>query len=209
MEWCGEQLIQNIKSTCSDLDTEGAVLTCGTDIASEYRSSLFRHGPAKCTALEAGSEGLRECLIISSKDIDKAFLGVFEGWEKVRAGGDADSQVVSALKDTITCLEGLGYENVDTEILFDWQRFDSPQDGKERENLLTQEQKDLRAELRMPSDSCAKRNGLYAAQDVAWAAELEKLHENEPDTVQILIDEGLLEALRLRGIEAILKGERL
>ncbi len=122
--------------------------------------------------------------------------------------GDADAEVVRAVKDTITCLDDMGHENVDADLLFGWQRFEHPDEWKAREEALTQEDKDSIAELHEPSRDCAKKNGLFTAQDTAWIAELERLDQDEPETVDILIQEGLLEALRKPGVEAFLTGDR-
>ena len=56
--------------------------------------------------------------------------------------------------------------------------------------------------------SILKKNSLFTAQDTAWIAELERLDQDEPETVDILIQEGLLEALKKPGVETFLTADR-
>ena len=207
-QWCVGQLDQKVRDDCSSLATADAQLACGESIVQEYKTFLIRMGPYKCGSLAAGSEGLMECLSTANTDTEKAFIAIYEAWGKVRAGGDAASEVVTALKDTVTCLEDLGHENVDAELLFGWQRFENPADQKERESARTQDQKGLIATLHEPSRDCAKKNGLFTAQDTAWIAELERLDREEPETVEVLIQEGLLEVLKKPGVETFLTADR-
>ena len=206
--WCGEELVDRVDTTCSGESTDAAIQTCAENIVSEYRATSFRHGPAKCAAYDTGSQRKQSCLTRSSDDVDKQTHKMIEAWEKVKADGDEDDDVVSAMKDTVTCLEDLGHDDVDTALLFGWQRLETHHDLKDREAGLTQKQKELRDELLEPSQSCAKKNGLFDAQDTAWAAELQRLHDDEPETVQALIDAGLLEILQKPGVEHFLTGER-
>ena len=207
-EWCSEQVTAEVKSGCSGLDTENAQLACGEEIVAEYKSFSIREGPFKCKGLSSGSQRLEQCLLTSVEDIDKAFIAIYEAWGKVRARGDADSEVGTALKDTIKCLEDMGHEDIDADLLFGWQRFEHPVEHKARKDSLTQEDKDSITELHEPSRDCAKKNGLFTAQDTAWIAELERLDQDEPETVDILIQEGLLEALKKPGVEPFLTGDR-
>ena len=191
-EWCSEQVTAEVKSNCSGLATEDAQLSCGEEIVAEYKSFSIREGPFKCKGLSSGSERLEQCLLTSGEDIDKAFIAVHEAWGKLRARGDANSAVVTALKDTITCLEDMGHEDVDADLLFGWQRFEHPDEKIAREEALTQQDRDSITELHEPSRDCAKQNSLFTAQDTAWIAEPDRLDQDERETVEILIQEGLL-----------------
>ena len=139
-EWCSEQVTAEVKSGCPDLDTEDAQLACGEEIVAEYKSFFIREGPFKCKGLASGSERLEQCLLTSAEDIDKAFIAIHEAWGKVRARVDADAEVVRAVKDTITCLEDMGHEDIDADLLFGWQRFEHPYEEKAREEALTQQE---------------------------------------------------------------------
>ena len=207
-KWCSEQISAEVNSNCSDLVTEDAQLACGERIVEQYNTFLIREGPFKCKGLASGSDRLEQCLLTSGDDLDKGFVALHEAWGKVRIRGDADPEVVTALKDTITCLEDLGHLDVDADLLFGWQRFEHPVDHKARKDALTQEDKDHIAELHEPSRDCAKKNTLFSAQDTAWTAELERLDREEPETVDILIREGLLEALKKPGVESFLTADR-
>ncbi len=117
-EWCSEQVGAEVKSNCSGLATEDTQLACGKEIVAEYHTPLIREGPFKCKGLASGSERLEQCLLTSAEDIDMALIAIYEAWGKVRARGDADSAVVTTLKDTIKCLEDMGHEDIDADLLF-------------------------------------------------------------------------------------------
>ena len=149
----------------------------------------------------------RACLAQSADDLDKGFFAIFEAWEKVRIGASRDAGVAKAAVEVADCLESKGFEDVDEELLFPWQRLESPAEAKAREGRLSRREKDLRADLLPPTRDCAKQHGFYDAQDGAWTAELVRLNREEPETVADLIREGLLDALRKPGVVVFLTGE--
>ena len=205
--WCSDQITSHVRSACSGRQTTAEQISCGREALANVKSFIYRNGVYQCLGVMDGSSK-RECINQSTDDLDKAAIKMFKAWNKVQIGADGDPEVASAMKDVTTCLEELGFENVDLDLLFNWQMFVSPASGKDWEERLTQAQKTLRAEATEPSKSCAKQNGLYEAQDAAWIAELERLHREEPETVKILIDEGLLVALKKPGPEVFLTGDR-
>ncbi len=110
------------------------------------------------------------------------------------------------MKDVISCLERLGHEKINPELLFPWQMLESPKDNDERESRYTTEEKASRLELWEPANQCAKQSGLYEAQDATWLAEVERLAQEEPESAKPLLDAGLLKVLKQPGIAAFLKG---
>ena len=170
--WCGEEVTQHLVSACSGMDTTEAELSCARDALADFRSFPYEAEPWKCVAI-SDVEDRGQCAIRLDDDISKTIDRLLEAWAKVRIRADSDPEVVSAMKDTLSCIEELGHEDVNPDLLFNWQRMDSPAARKEREEGLTQAEKDLRSDWVEPSKSCAKKNGLYDAQDTAWAAELE------------------------------------
>ena len=206
--WCGEQLLRHVAKTCSPQPTEAGQWQCGEGIVAGYDSFIVRYGAAKCAGISAMSSEKNACLRKSADDLDKGFFAIFEAWEKVRIGASRDAGVAKAAVEVMDCLESKGFEDVDEELLFPWQRLESPADAKAREGRLSQREKDLRADLLPPTRDCAKLRGFYDTQDAAWTAELERLDREEPDTVADLIREGLLDALRKPGVVVFLTGER-
>ena len=208
MDWCAETLSDHIDDTCSGEPGADAQIACADNILASYKSFTYKLGPWRCAALESGTEDIQSCLTRSAEDTDKGYEALFEAWGEVRYGGDRDARVVTALKDVTTCLSDAGYPDVNVDLLFNWQRADHPHDHKTREERLTDSEKTLRSDLVEPSRDCAKKNGLYTAQEAAWTDELNRLHRMEPRTVQILIDEGLLDALGKPGASVLLTGEQ-
>ena len=118
---------------------------------------------------------------------------------------DQDAEVITAMKDVVSCLERMGHEKINAELLFPWQRLESPKDNDERESGYTAEEKTAHIKLREPADQCAKQSGLYAAQDAAWLAELERLAREDPEQAKPLLDAGLLEILERPEIATFLR----
>ena len=202
-EWCMEQLIDHVEQECSTqpADTQRQ---CGENIVQEYRGHLFRYGVAKCMGISGDAE---DCFIQSSEDFDKAQTNLFKAWNKVRTTGNQEPKVVQAWAATIVCLADEGFRNVNQDILFPWQNFDLPEEYLAKEDALTDDDKELRETIVGPSQDCAKQERLFAAQDAAWTAELQRLNEAEPELVADLIREGLLEELEKPGVTIFLSGE--
>ena len=204
--WCTEALAIHVAETCRPMPLDEQ-RQCGEDIVAEYDSFFFRHGPAKCAAIFPGARGQRGCSLQSSEDFGKAMTNLWEAGDKVRVGGDRDPEVVKAWEATVSCLEVKGFKNASRDVLFEWQRFDLPPDKRELDGRLSAQDKDLREQLIQPSRDCAKQEGLFEAQDAAWAAELRRLNKAEPALVADLIREGFLEALEKPGVTTFLSGD--
>ena len=204
---CSEQLSNAVRDQCRSLPTEAEQLACGNEIAGEYNSVFFRYGPDRCGGTRPGSDARATCVEQAMGDFFKSFEDMWEAWRKIRIGGDTDPAVTGAMKDTVTCLEGKGFEKVNTDLLFGWQKVGSPAESKAREGRLSPEEKELRDTIREPSRDCAKEHGLFEAQDKAWTTELRRLDKDEPELVADLIREGLLETLEKPGVAMILTGD--
>ena len=198
--WCMEELADHVKETCHTKPTTTEQRQCGEDIVQEYDSFGLRKGPPKCAGLGVRTNARAECYLDSSKDTGKVFDNLYEAFGKVRIGGDRDPDVVKALEDTITCLEDQGFKDINQDLLFGWQKTKRLQDRQAQEALLSEQDKDLRERLIEPSQSCAQQEGLFEAQDAAWAAELRRLQNAEPELVTDLIRGGYLEALEKPGV---------
>ena len=199
--WCFEQLEGHVEDTCSSKTTAAAQRECGETIVAEYESYVFRVGTIKCSAISPAGDR-RDCLRDSSIAIKNAQGNVFDAWAKVREAGNQDEKVVKAFEATNQCLKEEGFENVDANLLFSWQKVARPTDRRAAEL-----EKELRETLLKPSISCANEAGLFEAQDEAWAGVLASLAESEPDLVKDLINEGFLNALREPGVSVYLSGE--
>ena len=216
VHWCTNQIRTQVNTNCRPLGTLEAQRQCGDDIVADYKLVTLRYGP-QCSGLTGdltapisdtpprGPRPSTACLQEMTDKGLKAVFDMYEAWTKVRIGGNRAPAVVAAWKDVDACLEGKGYEDVDRELLFIWQRL-GPGTDKEQQYLsaMRPEAMELGQELTEPSRDCGKRHGLFDAQDTAWAAELRRLDEEEPATVEHLIQEGLLEALEKPGTAKLL-----
>ena len=172
----------------------------------EYDSGLYRLGSFRCSGID-DEDVHRECTTASWEDFFGAQETKIAAWERIRVAANQDSNVTDKLDATIACLDGAGFAGVDPDLLFQWQHGLFPSEYKAREDRLTEAEKDLRERVREPSRDCAHREGLFAAQDAAWAAEIRRLQEAEPEAVYEIVREGLLEALERPGEPTYITGD--
>ena len=205
--WCGDQLLEHMIDTCRSLSTGDAQRECGNEIALEYNSLLFRNGAIKCAAIAPGSAAQSDCIGESAQSFDNSMDDLFKAWDLVRIAADQDEHVVKARENTVACLKDRGFENPKLELLFQWQAWDTPKEYLDNEAALSAAQKALRERLLKPSQECATEEGLFAAQEVAWAAELKRLKESNPQIVAGLIREGMLDELEKPGLATFVTGE--
>ena len=204
--WCNEEFSKLVISACSGLATSEAEHNCGREELADVSDYFIREGPIQCDAV-TDSSYQQECFSESYQNWEKFFSGLYEMWPKVQLAVARDAAVATAQRDVITCLKALGYQNIDSELLFPWQIFEDPTVYEERESQYTEAEKAIRLELWEPADQCAKQHGFYQAQDSAWLAELERLAKDAPEAAKPLLDAGLLEILQAPGVAAFLRTE--
>ena len=204
--WCLAQLTREVADTCGQETDTAAQLRCGESIVAEYSTTFLHDSSAKCVGITEGAPRV-ECFRHSSEAVIKALDSIWDAVEKVRIAGNRYPDVVKAMDDVITCLEGKGFDRVNHDLLFGWQKTLRPSEQQARNEKLSPADKELRDRMVQPTMDCSKQEGLYDAQKVAWATELRRLDEEEPELVEVLIREGLLEALEKPGITIVLTGE--
>ena len=205
--WCAEEMFERVTNVCKLHETAEEQHQCGRDIALEYNSYSFRTSPYRCGGI-SDSNARMECSREAFEDQAKDADNLFDAASKVAIGGNRDPKVVTAMKDTMTCIEEQGFKNVDPYLIFTWQRLAPILEWKAREEQLSDADKDLRLQVRQPSIDCAKQHGLFVAQDAAWAAELRRLDKEEPALVAGIIRNGFLEVLEKPGVPPIIGGGR-
>ena len=203
MSWCDEQISVLVRANCQGSGDWADEVNCADRELENARSYFIRSGFYRCFAITE-SDARERCGAEVGGLLNDQFYGLWDAWPKVRHAANRAPAVVSALGDVVACLEALGYEQVDTGLLFQWQRFDNPDTFDQREEDYTPEQKAARSELAEPADQCARQAGYYAAQDSAWTAEVERLYQEEPETAQPLRNEGILEILQAPGVAPFL-----
>ena len=203
--WCAEELSNRIISLCAGLSDSEAEHNCGKRELANVSDYFMREGPIQCDAI-TDPDHQQNCFAQSYEQWEKHFAGLFAIWPKAQQAVAQDPAVATAMKAVISCLERMGHEKINTELLFPWQNLESPEDSNRRESGYTADEKTARIELRQPANQCAKQSGLYAAQDDAWLAELERLTKAEPEQARPLLDAGLIEILKRPGIPAFLSG---
>ena len=84
--WCMEQLPRLVLDTCSSLPNAAEQRDCGESMMASYDSIILRHSAARCAGITRSRSEKDACLMQSAEDADKAFLNIFQAWEKVRLG---------------------------------------------------------------------------------------------------------------------------
>ena len=202
--WCTDELSNRIISVCAGLSDSEAEHTCGQRELANVSDYFMREGPIQCDAITA-PDHQQNCFAQSYERWQKHFAGLFALWPKAQQAVAQDPAVIAATKAVLSCLERMGHEKINTELLFPWQKLESPKDNEKRESGYTVEEKTARIELWEPADQCAKQTGLYEAQDDAWLVELERLAKEEPEQAKSLLDAGLIEILKGPEIAAFLR----
>lgn len=204
MGWCTEEIMLQVQETCSLLETADEQRRCGREIADQYESISIRFGLVACAGITDSVEQ-EDCITEDWRQLEAAFEEHRVAWGKIREGGDMDPAVLTARTATLACLEDAGHENPDQDLMFHWQHHHLSFDQyHEREDGLTEEQKDLRESLIAPTVKCADETGLFAEQDRAWAEELDRLQSDQPELVAGLIREGVQAAFERPGVTTFL-----
>ena len=204
LDWCTEELAQAVLSACSGLPDSEVTLACSRRELADVKHYLTREGIIRCIALTE-ADARSECSNQSAQRVEQFFSGLFAIWPKIQLAVAEDAAVATAQREVMACLEALGYQNIDPNLLFPWQLLDDPVTHGNQEAGYTDAEKAMRLELWEPSDQCARQHGFYEAQDAAWLAELNRLSKEEPDAAKPLLDAGLLEILQAPGAAAFLK----
>ena len=204
LDWCTEELAQAVLSACSELDTSEATLACSRRELADVNHYLTREGIIRCIPLTE-ADARSECSNQSAQRVELFFSGLFAIWPKIQLAVAGDAAVATAQREVMACLEALGYESIDPDLLFPWQLLDDPVTHGNQEAGYTEAKKARRLELWEPADQCARQHGFYEAQDAAWLAELNRLSKEEPEAAKPLLDAGLLEILQAPGAAAFLK----
>ncbi len=209
VEWCADQTTLAIEEACNGLGTVEEQLACGTEFMSSYISLLFREGPHRCFAIdrERWRQERQTCLEGLGEHMDAAVAEFHDIWGRLRAGGDAATDVVEAKENVLDCLSERGYGRVAPDILFIWQKYEHPLDYIARTEAQTDAEKALEERLFTPSVECGMEHGLFEAQEEAWTAELERLAQEEPEVAAPLVSEGVLDALNRPGLPGFLTGD--
>ena len=204
LDWCTEELAQAVLSACSGLADSEATLACSRRELADVKHYLTREGIIQCIALTE-ADARSECSNQSAQRVELFFSGLFAIWPKIQLAVAGDAAVATAQREVMACLEALGYESIDSDLLFPWQLLDDPVMHGNQEAGYTEAEKAMRLELWEPADQCARQHGFYEAQDAAWLAELNRLSKEEPEAAKPLLDAGLLEILQAPGTAAFLK----
>ena len=207
--YCSDRAMQEVQETCSGLDTPQTQLACGLEVVSHYRPYHIRVGPTKCLAIDDRRfpNQQDDCLMAMWDDIAKATHDFHAGYVKVHEAGDADPEVAAGIDNLVSCLLERGHADAHKDHILHWQLFDHPDDFHARLDAMSAEEKALKERLVQPTKECAQEQGFFQVQEAAWTAALEKLAQEDPEEMDVVIREGMLVHLQEPGPAVILTGE--
>ena len=203
IQWCADQVLNKLVA-CRDTGDAAQQLACGKNHISdwqEYSIRMWYH----CFALNELA-GRNSCL--EDADLAGKFRTLRQSYGETLTAVANDEAVRSAHTKVIKCLTDQSFEGVEDRLLFHWQKlyqYYSDGDALLRwADSFTQAEQALIQRLEAPSDACATEQGLYAAQDAAWLAEVKRLKEADPAKAQPFVDWGILQILEEDGVAPFL-----
>ena len=204
--WCFQAVEGAVRSQCEGTDSSEEERACAEEYLAGWKDHQIRLFHS-CSAIsdhdvrrDCGYEVL-EALIVSRRAIGQA-------WTQMLAATAVNPVVEKAHKNFIQCMSDRSFKDIPPELLFPWQTFKRYFGDPEAaiawvEGFSPGEQTRME-KLSVPSDQCARKSGLYEAQEAAWLAEVRRLVQEDPEKAQPLLDWGILEDLEQPGIAPFL-----
>ncbi len=204
--WCSEEAVKAVRSQCTGIGTTQEERSCADNYLSQWKAYPTR-SMHSCVAI-SDNDLRSQCVereIVTFVEIRQAGAPV---WSEIQTRVDDSPSVTAAYRKVIQCLSQKSFIDVPPKLLFRWQF--SPIYFSDVEAIdawskgLTAKEKELMEAIAIPSDQCAKQEGLYAAQEAVWLSELKRLVREDPVKAQPLVVSGLVEALEEPGVASFL-----
>ena len=205
--WCTKQLFDSVVS-CRGTGDEDAELSCADGHLTGWKD-YAAHLSHRCLAL-SNTASRTSC--IESTNISEKHTALGRAYGAVLDVVATNDAVRDAYTKVVKCLADRSFENVEGRLLFLWQKgHQYSGDGDASAQWLadfTEAERELIQRLREPSDACATEHGLYAAQDTAWLAEVNRLQGAGSASAQPFVDWGILSILEEEGVAPFLTLQR-
>ena len=207
---CHQLAIEEVQEKCLGLDTAEAQHACGIKVASEHRSHHVRFGPTQCYGIDDDRfpNYQNDCLIAMWDKLDKAMEDFYTGWTRVHELGNAAPKVQAGIEELLSCIVQRGHKDAHRDRILHQQLLTDPREYHARIDAMSAEEKALEERLLKPTWECGHELGFFEIQEAAWIAGLEKLADEDPNGMEVIIREGMLIHLKEPGIAIILGGEQ-
>ena len=206
--WCTSELLKALETQCSVLASTDEQLSCADTYLADWQNPMMRIA-YRCYAITDQDAALT---CFQSDKLTKSFQSFNALYAETLPVISADTSVSAAHAKVLHCLSEQSFTSTPARLLFHWQTtvqyLGDPAAFDTWRNSLSESEYSLMNQLSEPTDACAKRHGLYAAQDAAWLAEIKRLIADEPDKAQPFLEWHLLEVFEAPGIAPFLTFSR-
>ncbi len=204
--WCLEATSEALVSLCQGVGDSLAEQACADQYLTNWKDYDIQL-LLSCTTISK-HEARQHCGLQAFITIGENRRGVRQVWPELQTAVAGNASVKAAYQKVIRCLADQSFNEINPKLLLYWQGhwtyFGDPAAGKAQLDNFTPEELALAEKVAIPSDQCAKQEGLYAAQDSAWLVEVRRLIKEDPDKAQPLLNWKILEILEQPGVAPFL-----
>ena len=201
ISWCMTELAAATKKECADSGTSDQQLTCAKSFLADVKSYTIRETMVPCLAITNTDDqsDCRETAWAEAADHTQTFR---DTWPNILDAVHVDADVKARFNATNQCISGAGKGPLEDKPV-PWQQID-PEKVKHIARATDAAELDAQLSRAKVIHQCSITQGLYAAQETAWIAELQRLFLDDPDSVQPLFEEGIKDILEADGIAPFL-----
>ena len=121
-------------------------------------------------------------------------------WPRILNKVDSDGEVKVRKQEIAKCMLARGYDEFDVAAVLPWQISEKPDVEKPAKRYATTEEERAAMRARYADlNECALESGIYDVQEALWFAEVRRLEQQDPASVEALLYFGLKEALEREG----------
>ena len=196
--WCRDTLEADVKAQCSSQEGPEAQLRCAREHLSDAQMPFLKF-MLPCTAItnaDASSACVEEEFIEWATKQNQ----VWEVWPQILSRVDSDGEVKVRKQEIAKCMLERGYDEFDVAAALPWQIGEKPDEEKPvKRYATTEEERAARRARYADLNECALESGIYDVQEALWFAEVRRLEQQDPASVEALLYFGLKEALEREG----------
>ena len=198
LDWCGDALEADVKARCSSQEGTEAQLRCARERLSDAQWPVSRL-MLPCTAI-TDPDHTAECTNEAFIEWATKQNQVWEVWPQILNRVDSDGEVKVRKQEIAKCMLERGYDEFDVAAALPWQISEKPDEEKPVKRYATTEEERAAMRARYADlNECALESGIYDVQEALWFAEVRRLEQQDPASVEALLYFGLKEALEREG----------
>ena len=198
LDWCSDTLEADVEAQCSGQDGTTAQLQCARNRLAETQSPFLK-SLLPCTAITY-RDARAACITRETNELADKTHQIWQVWPQILNRVDSDAKVKKRKQEIGKCMLARGYDEHNVAAVLPWQINEKPDAEKPADRYATtaEERAAMRAKY-TDLHECALESGIYDVQEELWFAEVQRLEQQDPSSVEALLDFGLKEALELEG----------